>query len=104
MRGINRKFNNNSQITPLCPVDVPVVTTSPSFSRRAARAPRRAYSQANPGLQLQLRVQFLHHSIRGAYTMVVLLFNILKTPALLIWIASKPVGPCKETKLSLRVQ
>ena len=53
------KFNNNSQITPLRPLDVPVVT---SFSRPAAGAPRRAYSQANPGLQL--RVQFLHHSIR----------------------------------------
>ena len=64
MRGINRnsvKFNNNSQITPLRPADVPVVASPPSFSRPAARAPRRAYSQANPGLQL--RVQFLHHPI-----------------------------------------
>ena len=65
MRGINRnsvKFNNNSQITPLHSVEVTVVAISPSFSRPAARAPRRAYSQANQGLQL--RVQFLHHSIR----------------------------------------
>ena len=64
MLGINRnsvKFNNNSQITPLRPVDVPVVASPPSFSRRAARVSRRAYSQAYPGLQL--RVQFLHHSI-----------------------------------------
>ena len=64
MRGINRnsvKFNNNSQITPLRPVDVPVVPSLPSFSRPALRAPRRAYSQAYPGLQM--RVQFLHHSI-----------------------------------------
>ena len=58
------KFNNNSQITPLHSVDVPVVASPPSFSRHAARAPRRAYSQANPGLQL--RVQFLHHSIKVA--------------------------------------
>ena len=67
MRGINRnfvKFNNNSQITPLRPVDVPVVASPPSVSRPAARAPRRAYSQANPGLQL--RIQFLHHSISVA--------------------------------------
>ena len=62
MRGINRKFNNNSQIIPLCPVDVPVVASPPYFSHHAAKAPRRAYSQAYPGLQL--RVQFLHHSIR----------------------------------------
>ena len=41
--------------------DVPVVASPPSFSRPAARAPRRAYSQAYPGLQL--RVLFLHHSI-----------------------------------------
>ena len=64
MRGINRnsvKFNNNSQITPLRPVEVPVVASPPSFSRPALRAPRRAYSQANPGLPR--RVQFLHHSI-----------------------------------------
>ena len=64
MRGINRnsvKFNNNSQITPLRPMDVPVVASPPSFSRPALRAPRRAYSQAYLGLQL--RVQFLHHSI-----------------------------------------
>ena len=41
------KFNNNSQITSLHSVDVPVVASPPSFSRpRAARAPRRAYSQA----------------------------------------------------------
>ena len=57
MRGINRnsvlKFNNNSQITPLRPVDVPVVASPPSFSRPAARALRRANSQANPGLQLR---------------------------------------------------
>ena len=44
--------------------DVPVVASTPSFSRPAARAPRRAYTQANPGLQL--RVQFLHHSISVA--------------------------------------
>ena len=56
------KFNNNSQITPLHPVDVPVVASPPYFSHHAAKAPRRAYSPANPGLQL--RVQFLHHSIR----------------------------------------
>ena len=31
-------------------------------SRPATRAPRTAYSQAYPGLQL--RVQFLHHSVR----------------------------------------
>ena len=52
MRGINRnsvKFSNNSQITPLLPVDVPVVASPPSFSHPAAKAPRRAYSQANPG-------------------------------------------------------
>ena len=48
-------FSTNSR-------DVPVVASPPSFSRPAARAPRRAYSQAYPGLQL--RVQFLHHSIR----------------------------------------
>ena len=61
MRGINCnsvKFNNNSQVTPLRPLDVPVVT---SFSSLSAGAPRRAYTQANPGLQL--RVQFLPHSI-----------------------------------------
>ena len=58
------KFNNNSQITPLHSVDVPVVASPPSFSRHAARAPRRAYSQAKTGLQL--RVQFLHHSIKVA--------------------------------------
>ena len=56
MRGINRnsvlKLNNNSQITPLRPLDVPVVASPPSSSRPAARAPQRAYSQANPGLQL----------------------------------------------------
>ena len=40
------KFNNNSQITSLHSVDVPVVASPPSFSRPAARAPRRAYSQA----------------------------------------------------------
>ena len=60
MRGINRnavKFNNNSQITPL---RGRTCSCKPSFLFPPRR--RRAYSQANQGLQLS--VQFLHHSIR----------------------------------------
>ena len=55
------KFNNNPQMTPLRPADVPVVASPPSFSRPAAGTPQRAYMQANPGLQPS--VQFLHHPI-----------------------------------------
>ena len=64
------------------------------FSRPAARAPRRAYSQANPGLQM--RVQFLHHSIR-----VVCRHGrtaIFKNTCIMR-IASKPVGLEKKGNL-----
>ena len=62
----------------------------PSFSRAAARAPRRAYSQANPGLQL--RVQFLHHSIRVVCLYGRAAIYYFKN-TYTIWIVSKPVGP-----------
>ena len=59
------------------------------FSRPALRAPRKAYSQANPGLQL--RVQFLHHSISVVCRYGRAAIYYFKNTCI-IWIASKPVG------------
>ena len=83
------KFNNNLQVPPLLPADVAVVASPPFFSRPAAGTPRRAYSQASPGLQL--RVQFLHHSVSVVCRYGRAAIQYFKN-TFIIWIASQPVG------------